>query len=525
VGKLVRGRYVLSGSCGHRTVIRDGAVYIEGDTIRDVGKYRELSREYQPELELGSEDHLVMPGLVNAHHHRGGWGFWFQRGLLDAPLEKWLGLLPVYESQISALSYDVTLFACIKLIESGVTCVLDHRCASVDPVDFGGYKKDLEDSIKAYADSGMKVALAPAIQNRGDWVYDDEERFISELPTEIREFFKPYHTNCQYDTERRKNYFRAFSDLFEKYDGRNGRIRLVFGPTGVQWCTDDLLEEVKTNAKRFETGIHLHLLETKYQMKYGIRKFGRTLVQHLVDLEFLGPDVSCAHSIWLTKEDIDLLAETGATVVHNPTSNCRIFSGIAPVLFMKEKGINVALGMDGYWGLSDDDGMFETMRLAFVLHRVPGISSIGLTSNQILDMSTIGGAKAAGFENEIGAIIPGFKADIILVNLKRAFSPPISSTIPITDVIIHRFKTIDVDTVLVNGEVMMKDKKHTRVDKTEVLRRVEVAVKDINEETRRKLDIYIEYLTDFYRKWDENPIGYTYNACMRPELYGPIGQS
>ena len=509
MSKLVKGIYVLSGSGGQRRFIKDGAVYIEGDIIRDVGKYKELSRKYCPEFELGSRNHLVMPGLVDAHHHGEGWSV--QLGVMDSPLETWLKSLRVYRKESEIDSYNGALFACIKRIESGVTCILDHHYGP-DPVDFKEYKDDLEDSIRAYADSGIRVALAPAIMNQNDWVYLDEEKFISKLPKVIREALEPYHLDPKHDSTRRKIYFKTLSNLFEKYNGLDERIKFLLGPSGVQWCSDDLLEEVKREAHRVGTGIHIHLLETKYQMKYGIRKFGKTLVQHLIDLGFLGPEVSCAHCVWLTKDDIDLFAKAKATAVHNPTSNLRVFSGISPILFMKEKGINVGLGMDDFLGLSNDDDMFQEMRLCSALHRVPGIDSSGLSSNQIIDMATIEGAKVAGFENEIGALQTGLKADMILVNLKRAFSPFISSTVPITDVIIHRLKGIDVDTVIVGGEIIMKNKRLTRVNKREVFKEVKRKVKEVDKETRKKLGKFNKYITNFYTKWDEDAIGYTYNA-------------
>jgi 5-methylthioadenosine/S-adenosylhomocysteine deaminase len=127
-------------------------------------------------------------------------------------------------------------------------------------------------------------------------------------------------------------------------------------------------------------------------------------------------------------------------------------------------------------------------------------------------MATVDGARAAGFGNEIGVLQPGFKADMILVNLKRPFSPFMSSTVSISDIIVHRLKAIDVDTVIVDGEIIMKDKQLTHVDKAEVVREVRRSFKEVDSDTRKKLEEYNEYVTNFYREWDKEAIGYTYNT-------------
>lgn len=507
--KLVRGRYVLVGSSKQRSVIKDGAVYIEDNIIRDMGKYDILKKKYRPELEIGTSNHLVMPGLVNAHHHGGNWDV--LAGVPDNPLEIWLKSVIVNRIKVQVDNYNGTLLACINRIESGVTCILD-QAPGPDPVFVKGYRESLEGSIKAYIDSGIRVAIAPMIGNQNQWVYLDEEKFLAKIPTKIKEYMKPFVGRYEDDAPRRKSYFKTNRELFKIYSKFDGKIKLMMGPTGVLWCSDDLLMEIKMEAKKIGAGIHTHLLETKYQMKYANRKFGKTQVEHLVDLEFLGPEVSCAHCVWLTKKEVELFAKSGAIVVHNPTSNLRLFSGIAPVLFMKEQGITVGLGMDDFTGLSDDDDMFQEMRLCSVLQRVPGIGSRGLTSNQVIDMATVDGAKAAGFRNEIGALQPGFKADMILVNLRRAFSPFVSSWVSLFDIILHRLKAIDVDTVIVNGEIIMEDKRLTRVNKAEVVKKVKQSFKEVDLDTRKKFDEYNKYVTNFYQEWDKEAIGYTYNV-------------
>lgn len=505
--KLVRGKYVLSGCGVQRRVIKNGAVYIEGDIIREIGSYEKLRKEHRPEYLLGSNNQIVMPGLVNAHYH-GGWGS-LQLGIVDSPLETWLSSSRLVKSLAQMDSYDSTLFGCLKQMESGVTSALDHNYG-FDPIDFGQYEENCETVVRAYEDSGMRVAFAPVIANQNNLLYSKEEQFVSELPKETREIFEPYRRLPEDDSTRRKLYFKNFAELFKKHKAPEERVKFLLGASGVQWCSDDLLQELKKEAQRFATGIHIHLLETKYQRVYGFKTYGKSMIQHLSEMAFLGPEVACAHCVWLTKEDIDLFAQSRATAVHNPSSNLRLSSGISPVSSMIERGVNVALGLDGLT-LNDDDDIFQEMRLCSLLQHVPGIDSHELTANQVLDMATIGGAKAVGFENKIGAIQKGLKADLILVNLKRAFTPFMNSTVPTTDVILYLLRGRDVDTAIIDGKIVMQDKKFMKVNKRELIKKMRNQVKEMDTETKRRLDEFNRRITHFYKEWDKENTGYAYN--------------
>lgn len=438
-------------------MIRDGAVYVENDLIKDVGEYEKLHKAHRTDVVLGSADSIIMPGLTNAHHHGKGIST-LQRGVEDEPLE--VRLLSYYEHKCDVDTYDDTLLAAANLIQSGVTSVIHHHYG-VAPSNSSEYICDLQKAAEAWVDSGLRVVLAPFLEDRGWAGMVEDLGGGSTIPHGTPKNRSLVDTNA---------YFEAVSRLRANFQ-RNRMVSVFLGPTGPQWCTDELLERVKATAKKLRTGIHMHLLETKYQQIHGFKKYGQSQVEHLEEIGFLGPELSCAHSVWLTRKDIKILARNSCTVVHNPSSNLRLFSGIAPVFELKRQGVNVALGTDAL-GINDDDDFFQEIRLCGLLHRQPGIDGRKLSSNQLLDMATVAGSKAMMSGDKVGQLKRGWKADLIVLQSDRIRSSCTNSEMPITDLIVDRAKAIDVTTVMVNGRVLMKDKRLTTLDKKSILRRI-----------------------------------------------------
>jgi len=460
---LVRGKWLFAGSGTQRKVIRDGALYVEDDIIRDLGKYRNIAKNYHFDVKLGSENSVVMPGFINAHHHGKGIST-LQRGVVDEPLET--RLLSYYEHKGDVDTYDDAILAAVNEIESGITSILHHHYG-VEPMNSKEYRDDLDKVAKAWADSGLRVAIAPFVE-------DQDEGGVGMIRALEGKNILPRRLGHMKDKvsgdEKVKAYFETFPRL-AKFHGYEGRIKILLGPTGPQWCTDQLLQRVKMTAHNCRTGIHTHLVETKYQQEYGFRVYGKSQVEHLDELGFLGPEVSCAHSVWLTEKDIDILAKTKATAVHNLSSNLRLFSGMAPILRMKEKGVNVALGTDAL-GIDDDEDFFQEMRLNYFIHRKYGIEATKLSSNQILDMATIAGSRAILQEGATGALKEGMKADIIILNSERIFSPSGIPQLPAMDLIVSRARSLDVDTVIVNGKILMRNRRLMSINKNEAMEKI-----------------------------------------------------
>ena len=194
-------------------------------------------------------------------------------------------------------------------------------------------------------------------------------------------------------------------------------------------------------------------------------------MQHLHDLGFLGPEVTCGHSVWATEEDLGLMAATGANICHNASSNLRLQSGIAPMGRILAAGIKVAIGSDEA-GLNDDKDLFQEMRLVLKLHRVPGMDLEPPTSCQVLEMATVNGAYASWFGDRIGTLEPGKRADLVLLDLRNIEEPYLDPEVPLVEALVHRGRGVDVDTVLVDGEVVLRDGQLTRVDKEALFREI-----------------------------------------------------
>ena len=186
-------------------------------------------------------------------------------------------------------------------------------------------------------------------------------------------------------------------------------------------------------------------------------------MEHLAGLDFLGPDVVCAHSVWLTERDMDLYAGTGVVAVHNPASNLRLFSGIAPVREMLARQVAVAIGGDGL-SFGDDNDLLSDLRLAGQLQRTPGISADGISARALFEMATMTGARAVGMGGEVGELAPGRRADLVLVRKKRIFEPYFHPGIPVEEALLARGRGDDVDVVMIGGRIVVEGGRTVLVD-------------------------------------------------------------
>ena len=276
-----------------------------------------------------------------------------------------------------------------------------------------------------------------------------------------------------------------------------------------------MLTALSDLARRLETGLHIHLQETIYQRMYGSRHWNKTPLAHLAELGTLGPEVSCAHGVWLSESDLDILAETRTAVCTNPSSNLRLKSGVAPVNRLLERGINVALGIDEA-GLNDDNDILQEMRVAQKIHREPGVSSPNPTSHDIFRLATANAAKVTFFD-EVGTIEQGKRADMVLIDMERIEEPYLHPDTDIVDALIYRGKGLDVDTVMVDGDVLLRDKKFLKMDKSEVTARLkESLARELTDReikaARLSKDI-LPYINRWFSEWElESGAGhYAYN--------------
>ncbi len=505
---LIRGKHLLTaGSSGSVVALYDVGIYQEDGVIQDVGPYQTVRGRHQPDAEHGGPDYAIIPGLVNSHHHGRGVTT-LQMGTCDDCLEIWIlagwGRRP-YDH------YLMTLYTALNMLESGTTTVMYNHPQTAAAT----LKEDMDAVLLGFLDAGMRVAFSSYIRNQNRVVYDDDARFLNGIPGDLADDVRRYLSVANMSDD---DYFALCDETRREYHNHpSGKVRFLLSPANVQWNSDEFLVRTKERATRWQTGIHMHLVESAYQKDYGIRTWGKTPVEHLQDLEFLGPEVSFAHSVWLTTRDIEILAASGATVCHNASSNLRLKNGIAPVNRMLARGVNVAMGTDST-AINDDDDLLQEMRLVNKLHREPGLDSPAISAEQVLAMATANAAAPTGFEAEIGVLEPGRRADMVLIRLDQLQDPYLDDDLPPLELILGRAKTRDVAAVIIDGEAVLQNGEHHRFSKAEVARELrEQLARPVEPETlatRQMAARLAPYVERFYR--DRPPtIGtphYLYNS-------------
>jgi cytosine/adenosine deaminase-related metal-dependent hydrolase len=456
---LVRGKYVICrvDSKGRPAIVADGGVFQRDGMIVEVGQADDLIARHRPDMVLGTSDDVVFPGLVNSHHHVGLTPL--QLGSPDMALELWV----VHRFGARAVDlYLDTLYSAFELVESGVTTVQHLHGRVAAPVE--RIVRAADEVMRAYDEVGMRVSYSFGIRDQNRLIHGEaDEDLVRRLPTDLAADVAAFLKRQTLTADEGVEIFEA---VHRNYAGRE-RVRVQLAPGNLHWCSDRALELVADTARRYGVTRHMHLAETAYQKEYARRRTGTTAVRHLHRLGVLGPDLTLGHGVWLTEDDIDLLAETGTCICHNCSSNLRLRSGIAPLNVFRERGIRVGLGIDEA-GINDNRDMLQEMRLVLRLHRVPGMEEGVPTCADVFRMATEEGAWTTPFGTQIGVLEPGRAADLVMVPWKSIAYPFLDPDVSILDAIVQR-ATGTVDTVVVAGEPILRGGRFTRIDKEAAL--------------------------------------------------------
>ncbi|MFZ5354451.1 MAG: amidohydrolase [Bacillota bacterium] len=387
-------------------VIKDCCIGIDGDRIVYMGSYRQgLEDAYSRVIDC--KNRTVMPGFVNAHNHAAM--TIFRNYADDMKLMEWLfqKIFPLEDKLTGETVYTATFLAIAEMLRSGTTTFSDMYFF-------------MEEVAEAAGIAGMRAVLARGLH--GEMPDDTDYRFCENL-----ELYRKYN--------------KSFDD----------RIRVMFGPHAIFTCTIPYIRMVYDKAKELGTSIHIHVAETKEEVRDCMAKHGVTPVRLLYDAGLLDSTVLLAHCVNLTEEDISMLAEKRVNVIHNPGSNMKLASGIAPVVKLLDKGVNVCLGTDGASSNNNLD-MLEEIRMATYLQKVYMDDPTALPVDTVLSMATVYGAKALGL-HDTGSLEAGKKADIIIINTDK---PQYYPKYNIKSAIVYSGYSADVETVIVNGKVLME---------------------------------------------------------------------
>ncbi len=415
-------------------VLNPGYVLIEDDRIAAVGAGEAPANLRKADTIIDASLMAVMPGMVNAHSHL------FQsfiRGLADdKPLLEWLkaAIWPVAQALTEEEAYVAAMVGLVENLRGGATTVIDHQYIHTEPGNDDGV-------CRAAEELGIRFMLA-----RG-WADMDYHPAFMETTDEIV-------------AETRR--------LRQTWQGRgDGRIQVEFAPLIPWGCSDHTMLATHEISQDWGAGTHIHVAETQIEVEMNLEGRGSRHIEWLDELGVLGPGFQLVHSVWLSDEEIDLIADRGATVVHCPVSNMYLASGIARVPDMRNAGITIALATDGP-GSNNNQDMMETLKVTALLHKVNTLNAMILLPEDVLWMACRGGSVAFGQPEQIGSLEVGKKADVVLVDLDTPLAMPVHR---VPSALVYNCGARDVDTVIVDGQILMRHKEITVLDEKALLAR------------------------------------------------------
>ncbi len=393
-------------------IIMNGNIYIENGIITHIG---EELKEYKADETFNGRHMIAMPGMINAHTHMG-------MSLLrnyadDLPLHQWLTekIWPVEAKLSSKDIYWGSLLSMTEMIQTGTTTFCDMYFY-------------MDEVGKGAEESGIRAMLTRGIiEDR-----NDPDKKLNES----RELFNRYHK------------------------ASNDKIRVMIAPHAPYTCSPEFLVKAKELASELGTGLHIHLSETEKEVQESYEKFGKSPIEHVYNLGVFDVHTLAAHCVHVDDNDIRIMVEKGVHPVNNPGSNMKLASGFAPVQKMIDKGLFVSLGTDGA-SSNNNLNMFKELNLAALINKAVDKDALSVKAEDALRMATINGARGLQWENQIGSLEVGKKADLILVNMDK---PHLTPKHNLVSSLAYSAYGSDVDTVFVDGKILMKNREMVTID-------------------------------------------------------------
>lgn len=419
---LIEGIDILTGDPSAE-YIKNADIGIENGRISFIAPSGDGPRGLVAAKRIPGGHRLAMPGLVNAHTHV---AMTLMRNAADdLPLHKWLfdRIFPLEDKLTDDDVYWGTLLGAAEMIKSGTTAYADMYL-------------HMDSAAKAAAETGMRVNLSKS-----------PLEFHSEGGLKAADVFD----EC-------RNYHHQWDG------GGNGKIKVYVEVHSTYLFDPESLRRAVELAKELRTGIHIHLLETEKEREDSFEQYGKSPVEICLETGIFDVPVIGAHLVHVVKEDIAILRSAGVNAVHNPTSNLKLGSGIAPIPSMLDAGVNVALGTDGT-ASNNNLNMFEEIHLAALLHKGVAQNPEYVTARQAFSMATLNGAAAIGFANEAGVVKKGMKADIVLLDTDKPHLCPLNDPY---SAVAYSAQGSDVDTVIADGVILMENRELRTIDEERI---------------------------------------------------------
>jgi len=426
---ITGGKALLLDS--ENTCLDRAAIAINAGDILAVGHTEKIEKQYRAKKTITAQDSLIMPGFVNCHTHAAMTCF---RGIADdLELMDWLNnyIFPAEAKNVNKnLAYWGSLLANAEMIKSGTTTFCDMYIFE-------------DETARAAKQSGMRCLI-------GEVLFD--------FPSPN---FKTPEEGLAYTRM-----------LIEKWQN-DPLINIIVEPHSLYTCSPSLLTAAKKLADDYSVPLGIHLLENKSEKEQLLQRYGKPAVSFLKEINYLNEKLIAFHCVSLTDQDIKLFADHGCKISHNPASNMKLASGVAPVPDMLKAGITVGLGTDGCASNNNLD-MIKEMSTAAKLHKVARLDPTVMNAQTVVRMATIEGAKALGMDKITGSLEVGKKADIIIIGLNEPHLTPLYNEY---SHLVYAMSGADVDTVLINGKIVMENRKLLTINEAEVMQKVrEIAV-------------------------------------------------
>jgi 5-methylthioadenosine/S-adenosylhomocysteine deaminase len=445
--------FILANACvvtvnGGNDILDRGSVLVQADRITAIGNVAKLAASAPDATIIDCSGKILMPGMVNTHTHL------FQTLLKgpgdDLPLKKWFTCMtgPAAVELTMADVRAAAMHGCVESIKSGVTTLVDFMYVHPRP----GLTQAV---IDAYEATGMRGFVCRGFLSGGADL--GVPQALIETPS------------------------AALSDarrLIELQNKPGGRVQVGLAPCMI-WALDEAaLRATRALADKLGVLVTIHVSETQFEVEHSKRNYGSTDTAFLNQIGFLKPDVLAVHCVKCSSEDIGILRQRGVKVSHNPCSNMYLGSGLAPIPEMLKAGIPVGLASDGP-ASSNNHSLFQAMKFAALTQKGFHEDATIITAQQVLQMATIGGARAVGVDKDIGSIEVGKKADLVVVELSDAFATPVHDPI---SALVYSALGHEPSLVVVDGVIVMRDREILTVDETAVRRTAQTAAERL---TRR----------------------------------------
>jgi 5-methylthioadenosine/S-adenosylhomocysteine deaminase len=446
---LIRGGQVYDhdGDVHHPPV---ADILIENDRIAAVGP--RLATEDNLEI-IEASGRLVVPGLINAHYHSHDT---LCRGLFEElPLEMWLlYTLPMGQNRSLEEVRARTLVGALESLRCGITTVQDML--GLTPLN----DRYTDTVLSAYREAGIRVVFSPMVWDVPPIAM---VRHRDTLPQDGQEMLGVTSLPMREQLDYLEHQF--------KHRPARGTLHWAIAPFAPQRCTPKMLEALAELANKHDLSVYTHVYETKGQALIARELFGEydgSLISYLERAGMLGPRLNIVHSVWITRHEADRMAAADAGIVLNHLSNLKLKSGVAPVCDLRDSGVRLALGCDNCSG-SDVQSVFQAMKMFCLLAAVSEPEPGPGLAHEVLRHATLGNARTAGLERELGAIRPGYKADLILIDLDDAAYLPYNSA---ARQLVYTESGRAVESVIVNGRIVMQDRKIKTIDEDALRREV-----------------------------------------------------